>query len=214
MKRIDTKEIGETEMKFFEMNPQLQRIEIFHHTSIDKLGFVSKKLPNLEYIAVKIYIPHNTISDQMKNQIIHLKSVKKCRLTIVSISMSEVSVIPLVFDQLEELETNTWYTLDVWSEFIKRHDKLKEMRVAHIDGQGLKMIVEKMPNLMRLHINRLENVQDEAVKSLMSSATNLETITMATSETTNNLFRNLLKSTWDINCRCFDGFCETILNRI
>lgn len=204
--------ITTNELRFLEMNPQLRSITIPNLLFLNTLGSISEKLPNLEFIDVEIFMPYNVL-DRMRNQVVHFENVKSCRIGIVSSRINEASVIPLVFDQLEEMVTTSWYTLDIWTKFMKQHTKLKVLRVLYINGQDLKMIAEEMPNLIELNIYELRNVQDDVITSLLSSPTNLRKITLKTSKSICELFRSSLISAWQIDGECINEYSETILLR-
>jgi len=207
-KRLTLKGAGKNELKFFELNPQIEELSIIGDVieDLEYLRAVSEKLPNLQYFGADIDLPDN-ISEQMRNNLIHFKNVKLCSIRIRMNHLQRASVIPIVFDQLEEMHLDTWYVHehDVWTEFLKRHNKLKVFGapLVYINEQVVKMIVELMPNLIELKVYKLKEIRDDAVTTLINGLKNLKKISLGTSESNEGnceLLRNSLNSTWQIEC--------------
>lgn len=70
--------IGKNEMRFFEMNPQLQMIQVSSGINIDTLSLACEKLPNLEFMQVEWLTLKYVTSNQLKYPI----KVRKCLIRI------------------------------------------------------------------------------------------------------------------------------------
>lgn len=207
--------LDENGLKFFESNPQLRRIQINDVHDIDCLRFASKNLQNVELINFFISLP--AISEEMKNELIHFKNVKKGILRFHLQRPDIISVFPFVFEQLEELEIETWYEIDAWKEFIIKHSKLQVLTISrHLYGQQFVMIIEKMLNLVEINIGLLDDIGREVISCLMRNEINLKKIKFKMTVTIERceIFYNSLSSRWQqIGSECTSGDNNVILIR-
>lgn len=206
LEKVKLNEISENALRFFELNPQIRNLIVVYYISNMKfLRFISEKLQNIEFMTLDISLPE--ISEKLENDMIHFKNVKKCKSIIVIDRPAETVVVPIVFDQLEEMEIRTWYKTAAWEEFILRHNKLKILTISvTFNGRDLLMIIEKLPSLIKLNIGYLFDVEDEVIASLMEGlmreGINLKKITMTTTRRNCDLLRNSLNSKWRIKGEC------------
>lgn len=201
LKQVKLQKIGGNELRFFELNPQIRNIEIDYYVDkVETLRHTSKILPHLEFIKLGIGLP--VVSDE-NNDLVHFKNVKTCVFHTDSEELLPKSpiAIPIIFDQLEEIDINQWVDHYTFEDFLSRQKTLKSFKVYHIPKNEyftrLLEIAEELPNLVELDIQGSIQMEDEAMTILLTGKTNLKKIDIQTSENIRKM-RTLLGSVWQI----------------
>lgn len=134
--------------------------------------------------------------------------MKNCSIRIINksgiqtIKESLPHVIPLVFDQVEEMEIHTELENGLWKEFIARHSSLKVLNFLHqLSGekfmQLMLIITGNLPNLIEMRLKWLYGVDDRMVKEFIKARTNLKKIDVDMDHQSIQEFRNnFLNSQW------------------
>lgn len=181
LKNVVLPSMGDNELIFFSHNPMLQNVEIgfsfvYHMENIRR---ASESLQKLE--SIKFMIGSPIVSDPYPTNhgLIHFKNVKKCAIAISSMFQSKALLpdsIPIVFDQLEELEIYT-ASMKPWMTFITRHVNLRTLRIlTHLNGDDLLELFElsnRMKHSIDLSVDWLFDMEDTTVENLVQRQSRL-----------------------------------------
>lgn len=203
--------IKKNEFLFFELNSHIRslRIEDRVINDIKTLRRTSELLQNLEFIRLEMDFP--LLSDE-SNELIHFKKIKKF---ILSIPMYDVYPpilnIPIVFDQLEEMEINQWIDNNSFKKFLELHKTLKSFTYSSDRAllvqflPKLLMVAENLPNLVELNVNCVTFFDEKEIESLvavlLNGKTNLKKISITCIlKIEIEKLRNLLAPRWKTEC--------------
>lgn len=180
---------------FFHLNPQIQSVQVRCIENLRFLHLISK-LKNITNLEFSMLVNADNRVDYEKIKSIHFKSVKTC-----SLQTTKANYLPILFDELEELEIRINLMSNEFIRFITNQQTLKVLYIfpCVLDLQQWMVIVENMPNLIEIKTQWTPDRENDGLISLMDKEINVKRITILWILKKNcAVFRNLVKSKWQI----------------
>lgn len=163
--RVDLSIHGSTEADmeiFIEKNPQIRSISIYCGSMIF-IRFLSKHLPNLEYLHISSIKGYRSAYED----VIHFKNVKNLKINSNRLEIPRY----ITFDQLEELEligSSRIRLPVVWIEFIGRNVNLQKLKLIwKMSNDQLRSFKDNVPNLIDAFLELEEDVQAETIATFL-----------------------------------------------
>lgn len=209
-------------VRFMELNPQIRNVhlnlmlDLSREGSLKLLQVTNEKLPNLKVLELTLHA-NAYGTTQYLNETTHFKNVEKL---ILHTADESTDVLPIVFDQLVELEIiglshTIVYTNSKWFNFVvKNHKLLKILNINYkLNVEQWKLIADNLPLIEEISTYWLSRNDGSGLIAIMNRETNLKVVTLnmelSTARENYTDLCDLLYPKWQI-----DGELKSVMSKI